>query len=111
MGNDGKKGDSMVHIGTVLPGVVGACRGPSDSDLTRVWTIWNGAVGESVAANAQPWAFKGTLLLVHVSSSTWFHHLGFMKAEIIDKVNQALGRKMIGDIKFKIGTVNTRMEG
>ena len=105
MGKERKDDESMVHIGTVLSRVVGDCRGPADSDLTRVWSIWNRAVGEAVASNAQPWAFKGTLLLVHVSSSTWLHHLGFMKDEILEKVNDALGRKMVEEIKFKIGPI------
>ena len=50
-----------------------------------------------------PVAFKGKLLLVHANSSPWLHHLQFLKKEIIVKVNQALGRELVGDIKFKIG--------
>jgi predicted nucleic acid-binding Zn ribbon protein len=55
------------------------------------------------AANAQPAAFKGDLLLVHVTNSTWIHQLQFLKHDIISKLNAALGKPMITEIKFKIG--------
>ena len=106
MGEDGKERSAVVHIGSVLSDVLRSCRTQEDADLTRIWEVWNGAVGEAVAANAQPWAFKGNLLLVHVSSSTWLYQLRFMKQAMLTQVNAALGRGMITDIKFKIGSVN-----
>lgn len=105
MGEDGKDRSTVVHIGSVLSGVLGTCRTQADADLTRIWEIWNDAVGKTVSANAQPWAFKGTLLLVHVSSSAWLYQLRFMKQTMLTQVNTALGRDMITDIKFKIGCV------
>lgn len=105
MGDDGKDRLKMVHIGNVLPDVLGTCRTQTDVDLTRIWEIWNDAVGKTVAANAQPWAFKGSLLLVHVSSSPWLYQLRFMKQTMLTQVNTALGRDLITDIKFKIGSV------
>jgi predicted nucleic acid-binding Zn ribbon protein len=58
-----------------------------------------------IAQNARPAAFKGRILLVHVTSSTWVHQLQFLKVEMIDKLNDALGKALIDDLKFKIGTV------
>ena len=45
------------------------------------------------------------LLLVCASSSVWIHQLQFLKADIIDNVNRALGKKLVEDIKFKVGNV------
>ena len=71
--------------------------------LSRVWPIWEEAVGSVIAQNARPAAFKGRILLVHVNSSPWLHQIRYLKAEIIAKVNTALGDSLVDDIKFKIG--------
>ena len=98
-GND----KDFAHIGQIIPQVLKSCRRHNDAGISEVWRLWNEAVGEIVAENAQPAAFKGDLLLVHVSSSTWTHHLRFLKQDIIKKINQALGNDLIREIKFKIG--------
>jgi predicted nucleic acid-binding Zn ribbon protein len=56
-----------------------------------------------IAQNAKPAAFKGKILIVHVSSSTWVHQLQFLKKEMIAKLNNAFGNALIDDLKFKIG--------
>jgi predicted nucleic acid-binding Zn ribbon protein len=91
------------HIGSIIGNVLKEYLPESASELTRVWQIWDDAVGEIIAANAQPVAFKRDLLLVHATSSTWIHQLQFLKADIISKLNAALGKPMISEIKFKIG--------
>ena len=60
-------------------------------------------VGDVIAQNARPAAFKGKILLVHVSSSTWVHQLQFLKQEMIAKLNDTFGKELISDLKFKIG--------
>ena len=62
-------------------------------------------MGKAIAKNARPAAFKGKLLLVEVSSSTWMHQLQFLKSDIIEKINDAFGKEMVAEIKFKIGTL------
>lgn len=95
----------FVHIGDIIDKAIKNYRIESDDELSHVWSLWNGLVGEAIAKNAQPAAFKGKLLLVHVTSSTWMHQLQFMKEEIKAKVNNALGKNLIKEIKFKIGSV------
>ena len=98
-----RKDKSFEHIGQIITQVLKTCRRHKDAGLSEVWQLWNEAVGQIVAENAQPAAFKGDLLLVHVSSSTWIHHLRFLKQDIIKKINAALGNDLIREIKFKIG--------
>jgi predicted nucleic acid-binding Zn ribbon protein len=95
----------MVSLGTVLPNLMKSIRSGSDAQLVRVWELWDGAVGETIAKNARPAAFKGKLLLVEVSSSTWMHQLQFLKADIIAKINDAFGQDAVNEIKFKIGAL------
>ena len=70
-----------------------------------VWQVWDEVVGEVIAQNAKPAAFKGKILIVHVSSSTWVHQLQFLKKEMITKLNKAFGKALIDDLKFKIGAI------
>ncbi|CAB5130153.1 hypothetical protein D3OALGA1CA_3170 [Olavius algarvensis associated proteobacterium Delta 3] len=100
--NKGRKKE-IVHIRNVLRKVLHRPTGPSAGDLTRIWDLWDQAVGPVIAASTHPAAFRGKLLLVHAASSTWLHQLQFMKEDILRKVNNPLGEGAVEDIKFKIG--------
>lgn len=100
----GRRGaNDFEHISKILKSVLSASRQDDDSELVEIWRLWDEIVGRVVAENAQPEAFKGKLLLVRVGSSPWAHQLRFMKADIITKVNEALGKKLIEEIRFKVG--------
>jgi predicted nucleic acid-binding Zn ribbon protein len=100
---DQNKRSEFVHIGSVIDTVVENYRLESDHELIQVWRLWDEAVGETIAKNARPAVFKGKLLIVHVVSSSWIHQLQFFKKEMIAKLNTALGKALIEEIKFKIG--------
>ena len=102
MKNSDKPSD-FVHIRNILDDVLEPYRSKPDFELKEVWRLWDEAVGETIAQNARPAAFKGKLLVVHVSSSTWIHQLQFLKNDMISKLNTALGKPLIEELKFKIG--------
>ena len=102
MGRKKRKAE-FVHIGSILGDVLKKYRRESDSELVQVWQIWDGIVGEVIAQNAKPAAFKGKILLVHVTSSTWIHQLQFLKKDMVERLNAALCKPLIEDLKFKIG--------
>ena len=95
----------FVHIGDILGDVLKKYRRESDTELVQVWQIWDKIVGDIIAQNAKPAAFKGRILLVHVTSSSWIHQLQFLKREMIANLNNSLGKTLIEDLKFKIGPV------
>jgi predicted nucleic acid-binding Zn ribbon protein len=95
----------FVHIGSILDGLLKNYRYEPEGELMRVWHVWDSTVGDVVSKNAKPAAFKGRILLVYVTSSTWVHQLQFLKEEIITKLNKSLGKTLIDDLKFKIGPV------
>jgi predicted nucleic acid-binding Zn ribbon protein len=92
------------HIGSILTDVLKTYRKDADGELVQIWQVWDEVVGEVIAQNAKPAAFKGKILIVHVSSSTWVHQLQFLKKDMIAKLNNAFGKTLIDDLKFKIGT-------
>jgi len=104
MGRKKRKAE-FVHIGSILGDVLQKYRHEMDVELVQVWQVWDNIVGEVIAQNAKPAAFKGQILLVHVTSSTWIHQLQFLKKEMIERLNNALGKPLIEDLKFKIGPV------
>lgn len=97
---------SFVHIGNVIRDVLKNHRLKTDASLARVWDIWEEAVGKVIAANTRPAAFKGNLLIVYATSSSWLQQLRFLKPEIIQKLNHVLGEGTVKAIKFKIGPVD-----
>lgn len=94
---------NMMHIGTILTRSLRACQNRGDVEMLKIWEIWDGAVGDAIAQNARPSTFKGHLLQVNVSSSSWLYHLNFLKKELMEKLNTALGSPMVRDMTFKIG--------
>ena len=100
-----KNSKEFVSLGSVLPNILKSFRRGSDEQLVHIWERWDRIVGETIAKNTHPSAFKGKLLLVEVSSSTWIHQLQFLKEEIIQKINAAFGKEMVEEIKFKIGSM------
>jgi hypothetical protein len=94
---------SFTPIGPILETILDRYREKSGGGILHLIQSWEKVVGAPIADNAKPFAVKGTLLLVHVSSSVWMHQLRFLKTDLLDKLNQELGGKRIEDIKFKIG--------
>jgi len=101
----GDRGNGPVHIASVLDGLVRRCREKADFDLTLLWEIWPAVVDGATAANTSPAAFKGSVLVIHVTSPVWRHHLQFEKQKIIDAVNTALKRRAVTRIKVVVGPV------
>ncbi len=106
MSRSKKEKRNFVHIGHVIRGILNQSRVETDASMIRVWDIWEKAVGQAIAGNTQPAAFKGDLLIVHATSSSWLQQLRFLKGDIIKKVNLYLGQTKVKDIKFKIGPVD-----
>jgi hypothetical protein len=98
--------EMFTPLGNIIHQVLAKYRPTAGPALLAVWDIWGGVVGPEIAANARPAAFKGDLLLVHVSNSTWLHHLHCIQHTIIDRLNHVLGDACrIRTLKFKIGPI------
>jgi predicted nucleic acid-binding Zn ribbon protein len=100
-----KNASSFVPIGTVLGDALKIWRRDASRDLQRVFGSWNQVAGPAIAENARPAAYREQVLVIHVNSSVWVHQLQFLKAELIEKLNEALEDRLVRDIKFKVGTV------
>jgi predicted nucleic acid-binding Zn ribbon protein len=66
---------------------------------------WTKLVGERIASHTKPDTVSYRKLLVYVDSPAWMQQLTFLKEDIIKNINEASGRQIIKDIKFRIGDV------
>ena len=62
--------------------------------------IWPTAVGEKIAENTTVQDVKHGVLFVRANSPAWAQELQFQKKEVLFKINSALGKKTIKDIRF-----------
>ena len=94
-----------VHIGTFLHKVLFSCREEVQNGMLEIWDKWGTIVGEAIARDTRPAAFKKKTLIVHVSDSVWIQQLQFLKKDIIQSINDSFDKDMVNDIKFKVGPV------
>ena len=72
--------------------------------MADVVDAWPGAVGEQVAANAWPARLgRDGTLHVSTSSSAWAFELGHLEAEILPRLQKALGGSAPGRLRFAPG--------
>jgi hypothetical protein len=93
------------HISAILPRAIKAIHPNKIDTFIAICSLWDDIVGKSVSDNVRPAAYKEPLLIVHVNSSAWIHHLQFTKNEMIESINKMLKKTAVTDIKCKIGPV------
>lgn len=73
--------------------------------MNEIWSLWDKTVGPEIAENAQPGVFRDGTLFVTVTSSPWMQQLQFLKSDIADRLNTAIGTTLIKEIRFRIGNL------
>lgn len=101
------KESTLIHISDILNKALQNFRTDDDIHMTRIWDTWEEAVGEPIARNAKPYAFKDNILIVHVSSSAWMHQLSFLEKDMLANLNRQITPVTIKHIRFKIGKIHS----
>jgi predicted nucleic acid-binding Zn ribbon protein len=96
---------ACVPLSESISAVLQKCGGGEEQNARAVWGFWDQVVGETMARNARPAAFKQRILMVHVSSSVWLQEMHFRKTDLIERLNLAAGARVVEDIRFKIGSL------
>ena len=63
---------------------------------------WEQAVGPRVARHTRAIAFREGVLQVEVEGSAWMHELGFLKPDLMRKVNRHLGSRLVKNVRFVV---------
>ena len=75
--------------------------------LARVQAVWEGAVGSTMAAEAEPVSERQGTVTVACRSAVWANELALLSPELVTKLNRALGahpaRPGVRDLRFVAG--------
>ena len=93
----------MKHVSEILPTIYrrGAKNYRDDRDL--VVSYWARTVGAKVAMHTRPVRLWKGRLVVDVDSPEWRDELGALSHQIVAGLNQALGKKVLAAIDFRVG--------
>lgn len=92
-------------LSSLLPTLFGGKALGKRMKESAAWRVWDQAVGPQIATKAQPVAVRDGVLTVAVTSAPWLQQLGFLKRQIIESLNSALGEELVKDIYLKAGTI------
>ncbi len=70
-------------------------------DDFQVITSWPEIVGEQIAKVAQAQRMENGVLFVSVSTAPWRTELSMKRIEIMEKINAALGKNVVKEIRFR----------
>ena len=100
---------NLQRLGNVLQGILRKHNIFFDSEEQRLLEVWQKAVGPQISVQTRPDRLKRNTLFIKVSSSVWMQQLHILKQEIIEKLNQLLGKELIRNIHFSIGEIPSTM--
>jgi predicted nucleic acid-binding Zn ribbon protein len=66
-----------------------------------VITSWNEIVGEHIGRMTKAQRMEQGVLIVSVESAPWRAELTMKRREIIEKLNRAMGERVVKDIRFR----------
>lgn len=100
-----KKNPNLQRLGDVLEKALKKNKIALPSRDFRLREAWVQSVGPVISAQTSLDSFKYNVLYVKASNSVWLQQLQFMKGEIMDKINQVLGKEVVKNIFFSIGRI------
>ena len=90
----------MERAGRVLGKLKLAKHGVSDEEMARA--AWPVAVGEKIANRTNPVGLVRTRLVIEVEDAVWQRQLWTLRDQILNRLEQALGRRAVQELEFKI---------
>ena len=86
----------------VIKSVLTRLQMPEDLELKgKVFLVWDEVVG-TASDHARPFRFRGSTLIVEVNAPAWLTDLSMRKSDIINRLDRAVGKKVVEDIRFQI---------
>ena len=64
--------------------------------------LWDQAVGEALAKKTKPLRLYRSTLIIIVPSQAWRKELHLMRIEIVTKMNENAGFRLIHDVEFRV---------
>lgn len=90
-------------LGGVLEAVVSRLGLRRDLDDYRIFEAWERVVGEQIARNAQPVRLDAKRLVINVKNAVWMQELALLRADILRRINEWMGREVVQDLFLVLG--------
>lgn len=90
----------MESLAVILPGLM---RHMGLEEAARGWRavdLWPEVAGERIARHSRATSFRDGTLTVEVEGSAWMHELGFLKREIVRRLDQHAGEGVVRDVRL-----------
>ena len=92
----------LTSVNEILSSVMTSLEMPEDVELKgKVFLSWEEAAGDA-APYSQPFRFRGSTLIVEVTESAWINELSMRKTDIINRLERAVGKRIVEDIRFEM---------
>ena len=78
-------------------------RSAPKTDLAAAQTVWSDAVGEAIAAVAEPVAEREGTLTIRCDTATWAQELSLMEDELLQRLGEHLAEASPRSLKFLAG--------
>jgi predicted nucleic acid-binding Zn ribbon protein len=79
-------------------------RAAPQTPLATVQTAWPNAVGERLAAVAQPSSERDGTLTVECADAVWAQELDLMQATLLEKLREELGDQAPEALRFRVNS-------
>lgn len=96
----------MERAGPLLAKITEVRRDVTPEQLVR--SAWPLAVGKKIAARTVVAGMVRSTLIVEVEDSLWKRNLFLLHDQILKAVHRAVGPGIVGDIRFRVGSVERR---
>jgi hypothetical protein len=90
----------MERAGRVLGKLKLAKQGVSDEEMAQ--SAWPAAVGKKIALRTHAAGLVRNRLVVEVEDAVWQRQLWTLRNQILQRMEQVLGRKIVDEVEFKI---------
>jgi len=71
-------------------------------EFAAIFGEWTRIVGQTLAGVSAPIRLSGKTLYLEVAEPVWADSMGYMRKEIIEKVNRMLGRGAVSKIRMTV---------
>jgi hypothetical protein len=96
----------MERAGRVLGKLKLTKQGVSDEELAQ--SAWPVAVGKKIALRTQAFGLVRTRLVVEVEDAVWQRQLWTLREQILQRMEQILGRRIVEEVEFRIAVPRIR---
>jgi hypothetical protein len=91
---------AMERAGRVLGKLKLTKHGVSDEEIAR--SAWPVAVGNKIALRTQAMGLIRNRLVIEVEDAVWQRQLWTLRNQILKRMEQVLGRKIVEELEFKV---------